>query len=94
MAKVWIPACAGMTMRVFLLKFMIKQRDDMEIQTLENPTFDTQDEFKHKPIAENISLRGRSGRLAEKVRAAARAVGGRFVRGGFRLLNGASEFTQ
>ena len=54
MAKVWIPACAGMTMRVFLLKFMIKQRDDMETQTLENPTFDTQDEFKRKPIAENI----------------------------------------
>ena len=51
---VWIPACAGMTMRVFLLKFMIKQRDDMETQTLENPTFDTQDEFKRKPIAENI----------------------------------------
>ena len=43
-----------MTMRVFLLKFMIKQRDDMETQTLENPTFDTQDEFKRKPIAENI----------------------------------------
>ena len=41
-------------MRVFLLKFMIKQRDDMETQTLENPTFDTQDEFKRKPIAENI----------------------------------------
>ena len=54
MAKVWIPACAGMTMRVFLLKFMIKQRDSMETQTLENPTFDTQDEFKRKPIAENI----------------------------------------
>jgi len=54
MAKVWIPACAGMTMRVFLLKFMIKQRDDMETQTLEKPTFDTQDEFKRKPIAENI----------------------------------------
>ena len=54
MAKVWIPAYAGMTMRVFLLKFMIKQRDDMETQTLENPTFDTQDEFKRKPIAENI----------------------------------------
>lgn len=33
---------------------MIKQRDDMETQTLENPTFDTQDEFKRKPIAENI----------------------------------------
>ena len=41
-------------MWVFLLKFMIKQRDDMETQTLENPTFDTQDEFKRKPIAENI----------------------------------------
>ena len=54
MAKVWIPACAGMTMRVFLFEFMIKQRDDMETQTLENPTFDTQDEFKRKPIAENI----------------------------------------
>ncbi len=54
MAKVWIPACAGMTMRVFLLEFMIKQRDDMETQTLEKPTFDTQDEFKRKPIAENI----------------------------------------
>ena len=54
MAKVWIPACAGMTMRVFLLKFMIKQRDDMETQSLEKPTFDTQDEFKRKPIAENI----------------------------------------
>ena len=26
----------------------------METQTLENPTFDTQDEFKRKPIAENI----------------------------------------
>jgi P-loop domain protein, KAP family len=33
---------------------MIKQRDDMETQTLEKPTFDTQDEFKRKPIAENI----------------------------------------
>ncbi len=33
---------------------MIKQRDDMETQTLENPTFDTQDEFNRKPIAENI----------------------------------------
>ena len=54
MAKVWIPACAGMTMRIFLFEFMIKQRDDMETQTLENPTFDTQDEFKRKPIAENI----------------------------------------
>ena len=54
MAKVWIPACAGMTMRVFLLEFMIKQRDDMETQTLEKLTFDTQDEFKRKPIAENI----------------------------------------
>ena len=54
MAKVWIPACAGMTMRVFLFEFMIKQRDDMETQTLEKPTFDTQDEFKRKPIAENI----------------------------------------
>ena len=54
MAKVWIPACVGMTMRVFLFEFMIKQRDDMETQTLENPTFDTQDEFKRKPIAENI----------------------------------------
>ena len=54
MAKVWIPACAGMTMRVFLLKFMIKQRDDMETQTLEKPTFDIQDEFNRKPIAENI----------------------------------------
>ena len=41
-------------MRVFLFKFMIKQRDDMETQTLEKPTFDTQDEFKRKPIAENI----------------------------------------
>ena len=41
-------------MQVFLLKFMIKQRDDMETQTLENPTFDTQDEFNRKPIAENI----------------------------------------
>ena len=41
-------------MWVFLLKFMIKQRDDMKTQTLENPTFDTQDEFKRKPIAENI----------------------------------------
>ena len=54
MAKIWIPACAGMTMRVFLFEFMIKQRDDMETQTLENPTFDTQDEFNRKPIAENI----------------------------------------
>ena len=54
MAKVWIPACAGMTMRVFLFEFMIKQKDDMETQTLEKPTFDTQDEFKRKPIAENI----------------------------------------
>ena len=54
MIAVWIPACAGMTMRVFLFEFMIKQRDDMETQTLENPTFDTQDEFKRKPIAENI----------------------------------------
>ena len=54
MAKIWIPACAGMTMRVFLCEFMIKQRDDMETQTLEKPTFDTQDEFKRKPIAENI----------------------------------------
>ena len=54
MAKVWIPACAGMTMRVFLFEFMIKQRDSMETQTLENPTFDTQDEFNRKPIAENI----------------------------------------
>ena len=54
MAKVWIPACAGMTMRVFLFEFMIKQRDGMETQTLEKPTFDTQDEFKRKPIAENI----------------------------------------
>jgi len=54
MAKVWIPACAGMTMRIFLFEFMIKQRDDMETQTLEKPTFDTQDEFKRKPIAENI----------------------------------------
>ena len=41
-------------MRVFLCEFMIKQRDDMETQTLEKPTFDTQDEFKRKPIAENI----------------------------------------
>ena len=41
-------------MRVFLFEFMIKQRDDMETQTLEKPTFDTQDEFKRKPIAENI----------------------------------------
>ena len=54
MAKVWIPACAGMTMRVFLFEFMIRQRDDMETQTLEKLTFDTQDEFKRKPIAENI----------------------------------------
>ena len=45
MIAVWIPACAGMTMRVFLFEFMIRQRDDMETQTLENPTFDTQDEF-------------------------------------------------
>ena len=41
-------------MRVFLFEFMIKQRDSMETQTLENPTFDTQDEFNRKPIAENI----------------------------------------
>ena len=41
-------------MRVFLFEFMIKQKDDMETQTLEKPTFDTQDEFKRKPIAENI----------------------------------------
>ena len=54
MAKVWIPTCAGMTIRVFLFKFMIRQRDGMETQTLEKPTFDTQDEFKRKPIAENI----------------------------------------
>ena len=54
MIAVWIPACAGMTMRVFLLKFMIKQRDDMETQTSENPTFVTQNEFNRKPIAENI----------------------------------------
>ena len=54
MIAVWIPACAGMTMRVFLFEFMIKQRDSMETQTLENPTFDTQDEFNRKPIAENI----------------------------------------
>ena len=54
MIAVWIPACAGMTMRVFLLEFMIKQRDDMETQTLEKPTFDIQDEFNRKPIAENI----------------------------------------
>ena len=54
MIAVWIPVCAGMTIRVFLFEFMIKQRDDMETQTLENPTFDTQDEFKRKPIAENI----------------------------------------
>ena len=54
MIAVWIPTCAGMTMRVFLFEFMIKQRDDMETQTLEKPTFDTQDEFKRKPIAENI----------------------------------------
>jgi len=54
MIAVWIPACAGMTMRVFLFEFMIRQRDDMETQTLEKPTFDTQDEFKRKPIAENI----------------------------------------
>jgi P-loop domain protein, KAP family len=33
---------------------MIKQRDDMEIQTSEKTTFDTQDEFNRKPIAENI----------------------------------------
>jgi KAP family P-loop domain-containing protein len=43
-----------MTMRVFLFEFMIKQRDDMETQTLEKPTFGTQDEFNRKPIAENI----------------------------------------
>ena len=54
MIAVWIPACAGMTMRVFLFEFMIKQRDDMEIQTSEKTTFDTQDEFNRKPIAENI----------------------------------------
>ena len=54
MIAVWIPVCAGMTMRVFLFEFMIKQRDDMETQTLEKPTFGTQDEFKRKPIAENI----------------------------------------
>ena len=54
MIAVWIPVCAGMTMRVFLFEFMIRQRDDMETQTLEKPTFDTQDEFKRKPIAENI----------------------------------------
>ena len=54
MIAVWIPACAGMTMRVFLFEFMIKQRDSMETQTLENPTFDTQDEFNRKPIAKNI----------------------------------------
>ena len=41
-------------MRVFLFEFMIKQRDDMETQTLEKPTFGTQDEFNRKPIAENI----------------------------------------
>ena len=41
-------------MRVFLFEFMIKQRDDMETQTLEKPTFDTPDEFNRKPIAENI----------------------------------------
>ena len=54
MVKVWIPACAGMTMRVFLFELMIKQRDDMETQTLEKPTFDTQDEFNRRPIAKNI----------------------------------------
>ena len=54
MIAVWIPVCAGMTIRVFLFEFMIKQRDDMETQTSEKPTFDTQDEFKRKPIAENI----------------------------------------
>ena len=54
MAKVWIPACAGMTMRVFLFEFMIKQRDDMETQISEKPTFDTQDEFNRRPIAKNI----------------------------------------
>ena len=54
MIAVWIPACAGMTMRVFLFEFMIKQRDDMETQTLEKPTFDTQDEFNRRPIAKNI----------------------------------------
>ena len=54
MIAVWISACAGMTMRIFLFEFMIKQRDDMETQTLEKPTFDTQDEFNRKPIAENI----------------------------------------
>jgi len=54
MIAVWISACAGMTMRVFLFEFMIKQRDDMETQTLEKLTFDTQDEFNRKPIAENI----------------------------------------
>ena len=42
-------------MRVFLLKFMIKQRDDMETQTSENPTFVTQNEFNRKPIAETSS---------------------------------------
>ena len=54
MIAIWIPACAGMTMRIFLFEFMIKQRDDMETQTLEKPTFDTQNEFNRKPIAENI----------------------------------------
>ena len=54
MIAVWSSACAGMTMRIFLFEFMIKQRDDMETQTLEKPTFDTQDEFNRKPIAENI----------------------------------------
>ena len=54
MIAVWIPACAGMTMRVFLFEFMIKQRDDMETQISEKPTFDTQDEFNRRPIAENI----------------------------------------
>ena len=54
MIAVWIPACAGMTMRVFLFEFMIKQRDDMETQISEKPTFDTQDEFNRRPIAKNI----------------------------------------
>ena len=54
MIAVWIPVCAGMTIRVFLFEFMIKQRDDMETQTSEKTTFVTQDEFNRKPIAENI----------------------------------------
>ena len=43
MIAVWIPACAGMTMRVFLFEFMIRQRDDMETQALD---FVTHDKFQ------------------------------------------------